>query len=71
VAVNVASERSVLEVVRQAVGSQTAASPGEWYVRRDNYVTGASTRDLMLDVLESRSSLFERLPAPAVTSALI
>jgi Ser/Thr protein kinase RdoA (MazF antagonist) len=33
-----ASETSVVEVVREALGSQTVVSVGEWHVRRENYV---------------------------------
>jgi hypothetical protein len=36
-----ASERSVVEVVRGAIGSQTAVSLNEWHVRRDNYVVAS------------------------------
>ena len=31
-------EAAVIEVVREALGSQTTVTPTEWYVRRENYV---------------------------------
>src|SRR5438067_1016651 len=36
-----ASEESVVEVVREALGSQTTVDPNEWHVRKEHYVVAS------------------------------